>query len=97
MHLTCVKRLGAAVVVYKDMRMSRRAKRPTDMNQLAKFIADVATGQADDQESDSGKDSAMSELGRVGGVKGGRARARSLSPEQRQEIAKRAAAARWKK
>lgn len=36
-------------------------------------------------------------LGKLGGLKGGKARAKKLTPEQRAEIAKKAAAARWKK
>lgn len=39
----------------------------------------------------------LSEIGRLGGAKGGKARARSLTPEQRAEIAKKAAEARWGK
>jgi hypothetical protein len=51
-----------------------RKKRPRDPVQLAKLIGDIATGQVEDQEDD-GRDAAMSELGRRGGIKGGRARA----------------------
>ncbi len=77
--------------------MTDRAKRPRDTNQLAKFIVDVATGDAADEASDTGKDEAMSELGRLGGLKGGVARAKSLSAEERSRIAKVAANVRWKK
>jgi hypothetical protein len=45
---------------------------------------------------DDGKDAGMSELGRQGGLKGGKARAEKLNPERRREIAKAAAAARWR-
>jgi len=56
---------------------------------------DIATGTVQDvPESDKGP---MSVLGRVGVLKGGRARADKLSSERRIEIAKRAAAARWQK
>jgi hypothetical protein len=41
------------------------------------------------------KNAAAVSLGRLGGLKGGKARAAKLSPEQRSEIARRAAAARW--
>lgn len=51
----------------------------------------IATGEIDDE----GRDPAM-ELHRKGGLKGGKARAKALSPEQRREIALKAAAARWK-
>ena len=72
-------------------------RRPRDPNQLAKLIADIATGQIELPKTDDGKDPAAVVLGRKGGLKGGRARARSLTPEQRLEIAKTAANARWRK
>ena len=68
-------------------------KRPTDPNALAADIVAEATGQ----KTDDGKDPAAVELGRKGGLKGGKARAEKLSPERRSEIAKKAAAARWGK
>ena len=74
----------------------RRKKRPRDPIQLAKLIGDIATGQTEDCVED-GKDAAASELGRIGGLKGGKARAKKLTYEQRVEIARIAAAARWKK
>ena len=52
----------------------------------------IATGE----EEDTGRDPAKA-FHREGGLKGGKARAKALSPEQRREIASRAAAARWKK
>jgi hypothetical protein len=77
----------------------RSRKRPRDPNQLAKFIVDLATGAGDDAKStpDEGKNPAAVALGRLGGLKGGRARAIRLSPAKRKEIARQAAAARWKK
>ena len=79
--------------------MSTKApKRPRDPNQLAKFIVDVASGEFSDSQSNGESEmSDMAKLGRSGGLKGGRARAESLSSEQRAEIARRAAAARWRK
>lgn len=75
-----------------------KPKRPRDPNQLAKLIADIATGQVSDAlVTDDGRDIAAVMLGRRGGLKGGRARADALSPARRTEIAKRAAAARWSK
>jgi hypothetical protein len=74
----------------------RSRKRPRDSNQLAKLIVDIATGEADDQEPDDGKNPAAVALGRKGGLKGGKARAASMTPEERSAAAKRAAAARWK-
>jgi hypothetical protein len=64
-------------------------KRPRDANQLAKRIVDLATGEAEDKPVDEGK--------RKGGLKGGKARARVLTPDERARIASTAAQARWKK
>jgi hypothetical protein len=77
--------------------MTNTPKRPRDTNQLAKLIADIATGEADDLKTDDGKNPAAVALGRKGGLKGGSARAAALSPEERASIAKKAAAARWAK
>lgn len=75
----------------------RSSNLPRDVNVLAKVIADVATGQAELPRTEEGKDPAAVALGRKGGLKGGRARAARMSPLRRSEIAKQAAAARWKK
>jgi len=75
----------------------RSSKRPRDINSLAKFLTDVATGQAELPKTDDGKDPAAVALGRKGGLKGGRARADKLSAKQKSEIAKKAAAKRWAK
>lgn len=64
------------------------------MNQLAKMIVDMSTGQAE-PEPESTKDPLAVELGRRGGLKGGKARAAKMTPEQRREAAKKAAVARW--
>jgi hypothetical protein len=70
--------------------MAKKLKRPRDPVQLAKLIGDIATGQAVDAvEAHPGQER--------GGKRGGRARAKSLTPEQRSEIARAAASARWKK
>lgn len=75
--------------------MTQTPKRPRDPNQLAKFVADLATGEvAEPSEIRSSSDAAK--LGRIGGLKGGHARADKLPPERRKEIAALAAAARWK-
>lgn len=76
--------------------MAKKPKRPRDVNQLAKFIADMATGEIVEKTED-GKNPAAVALGRLGGLKGGRVRAESLTKKQRAEIAKKAAEARWKK
>ena len=71
-----------------------RQKRPRDPNQLAKLIVDIASGEVDDTPT---KDDPATEFARKGGKKGGAARAKALTAEQRREIAKKAAAARWAK
>ena len=71
----------------------RPRKKPVDLNRLASAIVDEATGNAADP--DEGKNPAAVALGRLGGAKGGKARADKLTPEQRREIARKAAAARW--
>lgn len=70
-------------------------KRPRDPNELAKRIVDLATGEAQEEDSDAGKDPAAVALGRKGGLKGGRARADGMTAEERSEAARRAAEARW--
>ena len=78
----------------------RSRKRPRDPNQLAKFIVDQSAEEDERSLKPSateGKNPAAVELGRKGGLKGGKARAKSLTKEQRSEIARLAAAARWKK
>ena len=65
----------------------RRLKRPRDPIQLGKLIVDIATGQIEDRIEDN-KDPVASELGRLGGLKGGAARAAALTPKKRREIAK---------
>jgi hypothetical protein len=76
--------------------VARRRKRPRDPLALAKMIGDIATGQAADVEEDSKNKDAV-EFGREGGRIGGKSRAVALTPEQRSEIARIAARARWKK
>jgi hypothetical protein len=61
---------------------TRRLKRPRDPIQLGKLIVNIATGQVEDQLEDN-RDAAAVELGRRGGLKGGKARAAKLSQEQR--------------
>jgi hypothetical protein len=70
-------------------------KRPRDLNQLAAKIVEVATEGEIPPEST--KNSAAVALGRLGGIKGGKARAAKLSAERRTEIAKAAATHRWRK
>jgi hypothetical protein len=81
------------------MRMDKKPpKRPMlDANQLAHSIMEQATGEKPIEPPPKEKNQAAVDLGRLGGKKGGAARAKSLTPEQRSEIAKIAAGARWKK
>ena len=73
-----------------------KPKRPRDVSQRAKLIVDIATGEVEDTDPDKEKDPAAVALGRKGGAKGGAARAKALTKDQRVEIAKKAAKARWK-
>ena len=74
-----------------------KSKRPRDTNQLAKLIVDLSTGEKEESEITDGKNPAAVALGRLGGLKGGTARAKSLSAKRRKEIAQKAAKSRWKK
>ena len=76
---------------------SSKPKRPRDANKLAKAIVDLTTGEAEEVDPDEGKDPAAVALGRKGGLKGGKARAASMTKEERSEAARKAAQARWKK
>jgi hypothetical protein len=79
----------------------KRLPRPRDPVQLGKLIGDILTGQVEDRAPDTpidpDKDPAAVTLGRKGGLKGGKARADSLTPEERKKIAQNAAAKRWGK
>ena len=91
---------------------SSKKKRPTDENQLAKAIVDEAVADVEEAVRKAAmiggmefnvtrviqaKNPAAVALGRLGGKKGGPARAKKLSKKRRSEIAKKAAEARWKK
>jgi len=67
-----------------------------DVNQLAADILRAATGEPEALTSRGTKNPAAVALGRLGGLKGGKARAASLPKSKRAEIARKAAAARWK-
>ena len=75
----------------------RSSKKKKDVNRLAKSIVDQAVTDEQLQEKaiEEGKNPAAVLLGRLGGLKGGKARAAKLSAEKRQDIAKRAAEVRW--
>ena len=76
--------------------MAKRSSKPRYTNSLAAAIVNHST-DPDNQGDDpyEGKNPAAVELGRLGGKVGGKARAAKLTPEQRSEIAKKAAQARW--
>jgi hypothetical protein len=73
--------------------MAKRLKRPRDPVELGKLIGDILTGQVEDRDPNDKRNEAAAEMGR----KGGAARAKTMTPERRAEIAKKAAAKRWSK
>ena len=81
--------------------MQKRSRKRRDFSQLAKAIVDDATGQTMPEESreveDSGKNPAAVALGRLGGLKGGKARWKGTTKKQRSEAGRKAARARWTK
>ena len=80
--------------------MTTHPKRPRDLNQWAKGMVDIATGAVNDREptpEEQGKDPAAVARGKLGGAKGGKARAESLTPAERQASAQKAIRARWSK
>lgn len=79
--------------------MTKKPRRPIDPNKLAKLITDIATGNTPEpkrKKTEEEKNPAAVALGRLGGKKGGKARAASLTAEKRIEIARKASEARWK-
>lgn len=75
-------------------RMPKRSSKIEDPNVIAFNVVQAATGE---EPSTEGKNPAAVALGRLGGLKGGKARAASLSGKKRSAIASKAAKARWKK
>lgn len=78
-----------------DNRSGKKPKRPRDTNQLAYAVVKAAT--EGERDPDGGKNPHAVALGRMGGLKGGKARAAKLSKKQLSEIGKKAAKARWSK
>lgn len=72
---------------------SKHPKRPRDPNQLGKLIVDLSVGETLEEQMPS--ISPATEFARSGGLKGGHARAASLTEERRREIARQAAEKRW--
>jgi hypothetical protein len=87
--------------------MPKRSSKPKregtehDFTVVARRVVEQAIGEKLDgsplDDSSRGKNPAAVALGKLGGAKGGRARAEALSPAKRKAIAKKAAAARWKR
>ena len=75
--------------------MPKRSRMPRDPNQLAKAVVDFATGKREPDLPAPEKNPAAVALGRLGGIKGGKARAASMSPAERSDSARKAALARW--
>ncbi len=77
----------------------KKKKRSRDINTLAFQIMQEATGEKPNEEpkSEGVKNPAAVALGRLGGLRGGKARKEKLSPERRKEIAQKAAKSRWEK
>jgi hypothetical protein len=75
---------------------SKKLKHPRDLNLLGKKIMEIAT-EGELAEEPSEKNPHAVALGRLGGQKGGKARAEKLTPVQRSEISRKAAKARWEK
>jgi len=80
-----------------------RKKREHDFAVTAFRVVQEATGQVESESEETepetieGKNPHAVALGRLGGLKGGKARFEKLTPEQRKEIAQKAAQARWGK
>jgi hypothetical protein len=82
--------------------MPKRPKvKDRDFTTIARRVVEQTIGEKLDgtplEDPDAGKNPHAVAMGKLGGVKGGKARAESLSARKRKEIAKKAAAARWKK
>ena len=75
--------------------MPKRSRMPRDPNQRAKAVVDFATGEREPDPPAPVKNAAAVELGRMGGLIGGKARAANMTPEERRDSARKAALARW--
>lgn len=76
--------------------MPKRPRRPRDPNELAFQVFQEAIGEAPPPEPEREKNPAAVALGKLGGARGGKARAAKMTPEERAESARKAARARWK-
>jgi len=81
-----------------EVKPTKRERRPRDPNQLAFNVVREATGEDEKFEPEKKeKNPHAVALGRLGGKKGGKARAAKLTAKERSEIARKAAQARWEK
>lgn len=70
--------------------MPKRSRKPADLNRLAAaIVGDATNGKPPEPESQQAR------AGRIGGAKGGKARAQRMSAAERSEAARKAAEARW--
>ncbi len=77
--------------------MPKRSSKKKDINETAFSVVQQATGHAEPVQSEPEKNPAAVALGRLGGLKGGKARAEKLSSKQKKEIARNAALVRWRR
>ncbi len=77
--------------------MARKHQGPEDFAETAFKVFQQAIGETPEEPVEPPKNAAAVELGRLGGLKGGKARAAKLTPEQRSEIARNAVKKRWEK
>jgi len=86
--------------IWQDVIVPRRSSKDHDFFVNARRVVEQAIGEQMDgsplEDPNAGKNPAAVALGKLGGAKGGKARADKLSPAKRKAIAKKAAAARWK-
>ena len=75
--------------------MPKRSRKPADVNSRAAAVVAEAVSEESARDPYKGKDPAAVELGRKGGLRGGKARAAKLTPQERSEAARKAASARW--
>ncbi len=85
-----LERCAGCVILSVMPKGPRGERRPADVIGTAVHVMRIATGEIEDTQRDAAK-----EYMRQGGLKGGKARARKLSPTKRKQIAKKAARARW--
>lgn len=85
----------ARIHAYNRIMTTGKGKRPSDPNQLAKWVVDRST--AEPPKPPAGLSAYMAAIGKKGGQIGGKRRLETMSAAQRSRVAARAAAARWKK